>query len=113
MLGRTLIVTAASGGRAPLRRRMMNVARAHSASAASISVSFSSAVAWCLLEAWIPWKHNLIFRLLFNAGCPDPLTSFLTKFLRHRDQQIVPDANGRLPHLTRACTAADARYLPQ
>jgi hypothetical protein len=24
------------------------------------SASFSIAIAWCLLEAWIPWKHNLI-----------------------------------------------------
>jgi hypothetical protein len=49
------------------------------------------------------------FRLLFNAGCPDSLTSFctfLTKFLRQWDQQIVPNVNGRLPHLTRACMDA-------
>jgi hypothetical protein len=51
------------------------------------------------------------FRLLFDAVCPDSLTSFLTKFLRQWDQQLVPNANGRLPHLTRTCKATIDRYL--
>ena len=58
-MGRTVTVIAASGGRAPLRRRMMHLARARSASVASIPASSSVAIAWCLLEAWIPWKHSL------------------------------------------------------
>jgi len=36
----------------------MQVAHCHSSSPASISASFSSVSAWCLVEAWIPRKHS-------------------------------------------------------